>query len=621
MKNRRLNLKNRTFITTLAATVLFALSLCALPVHAQQDGQPVTVNVSKKKMAVNENLTVEISTSMPIDQDYFAGPAFKDFVILSGPNFMRSMVANYVNGQSRTEQKTSITYLVQPKKEGTLYIEPAMISVKGKKYQTQRIAIEVGKAIEGQQTAQRMSNPAASARENIHLVAEVSDRNPYVGEPFTVTYKLYYRMNIGRLSVNQVPKFDTFWTQVYTEADIPENKMENQGYYRDELYRVITYHKVLLIPQKEGRQTIQPLSLSMLAEVGTGQYDYWGDEITRTAPYSISSAPIEINVHALPLKDRPENFSGGVGQFTMKTSLSKSEVNTGESATLTIDVRGTGNISQIRMPEPTFPAEIERYDPKLQTSTSLAAAGLSGSLNEQFVLIPRVKGEYEIPEIEFSYFDPDAGKYVTLHAEETILKVSGEDIANQPATQRPGPKAAEKANVNYLNTDIGFIRLNTDLKPASYQPFYDRFWYTLLFILPLALIPLLLLKRLYEASVDRNFPQAKAKKAAHAARVRLSKAKKALDRKDYQAFYYETEKALYSFISDKLKLSRKDASIDRIHKEVIAHGAEDSVAQELIDALEACNQARYAGFAPSQAETDYQIAAKAIVNVNKSIKG
>lgn len=601
--------------------MLLALSFCSHPTYAQGNEQLVTVNVSKKKMAVNENLTVEISTSLPMDQDYFTGPAFEDFVVLGGPNFMRSMVANYVNGQGRTEQKTSIAYLVQPKKEGTLYIEPAMIISKGKKYHTQRIAIEVGKAIEGQQTAQRLSNPAASARENIHLVAEVSDRNPYVGEPLTVTYKLYYRMNIGRLSVNQIPKFDTFWTQVYTEADIPENKTENRGYYRDELYHVVTYYKVLLIPQKEGKHTIQPLSLSMLAEVGTGQYDYWGDEITRTAQYSVSSTPIEINVQPLPEKGRPENFSGGVGQFTMKTSLSKTEVNTGESATLTIDVRGTGNISQIRMPEPTFPAEIERYDPKLQTSTSLAASGLRGSLDEQFVLIPRVKGEYKIPEIVFSYFDPDAGKYITLHSDETTLKVSGDGIANQPQSQKRGPKAAEKTNVDYLNNDIGFIRIHTDLQPASYQPFYDRFWYMLLFVLPLALIPLLLLKRFYEASVDRNSPQAKAKKAVHAARARLSKAKKALDRKDYQAFYYETEKALYSFISDKLKLSRKDASIDRIHKEVIAHGAEDSVAQELIDALEACNQARYAGFDPSRAETDYQNATKAIVNVNKSIKG
>lgn len=620
MKNRRHILKNGTF-TTMAAIMLFAWSFCVHPAYAQEDGQPVTVNVSKKKMAVNENLTVEISTSLPLDQDHFAGPAFEDFVILSGPNFMRSMVASYVNGQGRTEQKTTITYLVQPKKEGMLHIEPAMVSSKGKKYQTQRTPIEVGKAIEGQQTAQRLSNPAASARENVHLVAEVSDRSPYVGEPFTVTYKLYFRMNIGRLSVNQIPKFDTFWTQVYTETDIPENKAENRGYYRDELYNVVTYYKVLLIPQKEGRQTIQPLSLSMLAEVGTGQYDYWGDEITRTAQYSVSSIPIEINVQPLPEKGRPENFSGGVGRFTMKASLSKPAVNTGESATLTIDVQGAGNISQIRMPEPSFPSEIERYDPKLQTSTSLAASGLRGSLNEQFVLIPRVKGEYKIPEIEFSYFDPDAGKYTTLHSDEIILKVSGEGISNQSVSQRPGPKAAEKTNVDYLNTDIGFIRLNTDLKPASYQPFYDRFWYMLLFVLPLALIPLLLLKRLYEASIDRNSPQAKAKKAAHAARIRLSKAKKALDRKDYQSFYYEAEKALYSFISDKLKLSRKDASIDRIHKEIIAHGAEDSVAQELIDALEACNQARYAGFAPSQAESDYQNAAKAIVNVNKSIKG
>ena len=203
----------------------------ALPAQGQDSQQPVTITVSKKKMAVNENLVVEISTSLPLDQDQFAGPAFEDFVVLGGPQFMRSMVSSYVNGKGRTEQKTTISYLVQPKREGTLYIEPAMVKSKGQKYQTERIAIEVGKAIEGQQSIRQMSNPSTSAQQNIHLVAEVSDTRPYVGEPITVTYKLYYRMNIGRLSVTQVPKFDTFWTQVYTEDDLPENKTDQRGYY------------------------------------------------------------------------------------------------------------------------------------------------------------------------------------------------------------------------------------------------------------------------------------------------------------------------------------------------------------------------------------------------------
>lgn len=595
----------------------------ALPAQGQDSQQPVTITVSKKKMAVNENLVVEISTSLPLDQDQFAGPAFEDFVVLGGPQFMRSMVSSYVNGKGRTEQKTTISYLVQPKREGTLYIEPAMVKSKGQKYQTERIAIEVGKAIEGQQSIRQMSNPSTSAQQNIHLVAEVSDTRPYVGEPITVTYKLYYRMNIGRLSVTQVPKFDTFWTQVYTEDDLPENKTDQRGYYKDELYHVITYHKVLLIPQKEGRQTIPSLSLSMLVEVGTGQYDYWGDEITRTAQHSVASQPIQIEVRPLPSEGRPDNFSGGVGQFSLKTDLSKSKVNTGESSTLNLEVRGTGNITQIRMPEPTFPSEIERYDPKLQTSTALGPNSLRGSLSEQFILIPRVKGQYTIPKIEFSYFNPDTGKYVTLSSNPMTLEVSGDDIANHSISQkaRQNPATSTKEDVDYLNTDIGFIRLSTDLQPASYRPFYQRFWFSLLLLLPLIAIPVALGKRIYDASVDRNSPQAKAKKAAQAARARLSRAKKALDRGDYPAFYYEMEKSLYSFIASKLKLARKDASIDRIRQEVLARGADPATADELIGALEACNQARYAGFNPAQSETDYQNATRAIVNINKCIKG
>ena len=128
---------------------------------------------------------------------------------------MRSMVGNYVNGKGKMEQKTTISYLVQPTKEGTLYIEPAMIKSKGRKYQSQKIAIEVGKAIEGQGGASlAQSNPMAAAKENIHLVSEVSNRNPYIGEPITIAYKIYFRMNIGKAMVSQMPKFNSFWTHI-----------------------------------------------------------------------------------------------------------------------------------------------------------------------------------------------------------------------------------------------------------------------------------------------------------------------------------------------------------------------------------------------------------------------
>lgn len=610
----------RYFLAAAAAFLLWVSAVfCPLAVTAQQADDIIKVNVSKKKMAVNENLSVEISTSETIEE--YAGPAFENFIILSGPNTMRSMVGNYVNGKGKMEQKTTISYLVQPTKEGTLYIEPAMIKAKGRKYQSQRIAIEVGKAIEGQGgTILAQSNPMAAAKENIHLVSEISNRNPYIGEPITISYKIYFRMNIGKAMVSQMPKFDSFWTQVYTENDIPENKTDNREYYKDELYNVVTYYKVLLIPQKTGKFTINPLSINMLAEVGTGQYDYWGDEITRTAQLTVSSPAETITVRPLPQQGRPADFSGAVGQFTMNASLSKPEVNTGESSTLSIDIKGTGNISQIKLPEPEMPSEIERYDPNVQSSSSLTPTTLKGYQSEQFILIPRVKGTYGIPKIEFSYFDPGTGKYVTLSSPDMTLKVTGEGAIQTPG-QPASRTAAEKTDVDYLNTDIGFIRLTTNLEPSGKKAFYEKGWFAFLLVLPVLLIPAALGRRIYVSSVDRNSPLAKAKRAAAIARKRLSKAKKALDKGDYQSFYSEMETALYSFILDKLKINRTEASIERIREKLLSMGARSEAADELITVLENSNMARYAGVEPAQAENDYKAAAKAIEDVNKSIKG
>ncbi len=625
---KRKNIRRSTFIArplylpvaTVALLLWISAAFCPLSATAQQADDIIKVNVSKKKMAVNENLTVEISTSETIEE--FAGPAFENFILLSGPNTMRSMVGNYVNGKGKMEQKTTISYLVQPTKEGTLYIEPAMIKSKGRKYQSQKIAIEVGKAIEGQGGASlAQSNPMAAAKENIHLVSEVSNRNPYIGEPITIAYKIYFRMNIGKAMVSQMPKFNSFWTQVYTENDMPENTSDNREYYKDELYNVVTYYKVLLIPQKEGKFTINPLSINMLAEVGTGQYDYWGDEITRTTQLTVSSPAETITVRPLPRQGRPADFSGAVGQFTMNASLSKPEVNTGESSTLSIDIKGTGNISQIKLPEPEMPSEIERYDPNVQSSSSLTPTTLKGYQSEQFILIPRVKGTYAIPKIEFSYFDPGTGKYVTLSSAEMTLKATGEGAIQTPGQPSAPTAVTEKTDVNYLSNDIGFIRLTSKLEPSGKKAFYEKGWFSFLLILPIILTPAVLARRIYISSADRNSPLAKAKRAAAIARKRLGRAKKALDKGDYQSFYREMETALYSFILDKLKINRADASIERIREKLLSLGAQDETADGLINALESSNMARYAGVDPAKAENDYKAAAKAIENVNKSIKG
>lgn len=216
---------------------------------------------------------------------------------------MRSMEARYVNGKGKMEQKTTISYMVQPRKEGKLLIEPAMIRSKGKKYQTDPIEIEVGKAIEGQEVLGQAGNPSASAKENIHLVAEVSDRHPYIGEAITVTYKLFYRMNIGRVG-HPAPQ-----VRLLLDASLYRSRPagKQNGTARLLPGRTLQRHHVLQSPAHpaKGRPPERQPARALHARGSRNrQYDYWGDEITRTAQFALPARPGNKRP-PLPQKARP----------------------------------------------------------------------------------------------------------------------------------------------------------------------------------------------------------------------------------------------------------------------------------------------------------------------------
>lgn len=583
---------------------------------------PVSVSVTKKNMAVNENIALEITANDEIDS--YSPPALSDFNILSGPFTSNSMSSVYVNGKGKTVKKTTISYILQPKKQGNLHIESATLKVGGKVYNTEQIAITVGPAVEGQ-AEQRQNGDLVNAtssvpKNNVHLVATVSNASPYIGEPITVTYKLYYRMNLGQISASGMPKFDSFWTQAYTDKDLHAQN-DQRDYYKNELYNVATFYKVLLIPQKAGNHTIDPISISTVAEIGTGQLNYWGEEITRVSKIDISCNRLSINVRPLPEKGKPASFEGAVGHYQMTTSLSPEKVQTGASSTLAVTVSGTGNISLIHLPKLSFPQEIESYDPQTSNDSHLTASSLQGTAKVSYILIPRLKGTYKIPETVFSYFDPREGKYITLSSGEKELTASGDAPASSGMAQPSTPSNTEKTKVDYLNNDISYIQLSNNLVPKNDTPWHERSVFYILFLLPLCIIPCLLAKKIWDNTVDRNSPESRARRAAKVALSRMSKAKKALDNGQYEDFYCETENAIYSFIQDKLKIKRADASIENIGGRLIARGADAEIASQLTDTLEKCNMARYAGFSSTTAADDYQNALHAIENVNKSIKG
>ena len=143
-----------THISRASRTLLWILlsyvAVGSITLYAQ-DESIVSAIVSKKKMAVNENISLEITVKD--DMDKFTPPVLSDFNVLSGPNQFTSMSYNNINGRSRMERKTTISYILQPLREGQAVIGPATVIVKGKEHSTAGITIDVGPAIQGQNTA------------------------------------------------------------------------------------------------------------------------------------------------------------------------------------------------------------------------------------------------------------------------------------------------------------------------------------------------------------------------------------------------------------------------------------------------------------------------------------
>ena len=137
----------------------------------------------------------------------------------------------------------------------------------------------------------------------------------------------------------------------------------------------------------------------------------------------IKSQPINIEVKTLPNNNKPQSFKGAVGQFTFTSKTDKTDLKSNDAFTVTYTVSGKGNIELLELPKPNFPPDFEVYEPKITTNTKNNSYGISGSKKAEYVVIPRVSGDFDLEPTEFSYFDPAKNRYVTLYSDNTRLQI------------------------------------------------------------------------------------------------------------------------------------------------------------------------------------------------------
>ena len=262
------------------------------------------VTVSKKQLGLNERLRVDFKIDKPGDN--FRPPKFSSFRVISGP--MQSVSNVFVNG--KRSYSMTYTYFLTPLQQGVYDIEQAQIEYEGNTFKTTPVTINVTEAVA---IPRDPNDPKNIVDEKLHLVAEVSKRNPYINEPITIIYKLYFAQNVNPTDVDVVdmPKYNDFWSY---SVDIP-NRDVATSIYKGERYNFVEWRKVVLYPQRAGKLEIKPLSLDVTVNVPTGKRDFFQRLIYTQVPKLVRQGTSSSMSSPYQARENPTILVGQLGIF------------------------------------------------------------------------------------------------------------------------------------------------------------------------------------------------------------------------------------------------------------------------------------------------------------------
>jgi len=554
-----------------------------------------------------------------------------DFDILMGPSQSSSSSTSIINGVRTSSRTLTFTCILRPKKEGTYKIPAATINVDGKQMTSEELTVKVlppdqrGSAAQ-QSGSQPSGRGAATSSQNgsisdddLFIVATVNKKKVYEQEAILLTYKIYTTVNLTNVS-GKMPDLKGFHTQ---EVEMPKGNREFQlEHYKGRNYRTIVWSQYVLFPQQSGQLEIPSITFEGTVAQRVQNYDPFEAFFNGGSSYVNVQKPIRtpkltIDVSPLPT-GKPTSYSGGVGDFTISSSISTTELKENEAVTLKLIISGTGNMKLIKTPEVNFPADFEVYDPKIDNKFTLKTGGQSGNKVIEYLAIPRFGGTYSIPPVEFSYFDVKSGTYKTLTTPEYTLNVakgSGSTSTSAPVGY------VSKEELRLLGQDIRYI----NLKEASYHPrgyfFFGTLSYWMWYIVPFVTFAVLMIIYRKQAIENANIAKTRTKKAGKVATRRLKKAKKMMTEKDKAGFYDETLKAIWGYLSDKLNMPLSELSKDNITTELTACQVPSSLIEECERLLSECEFARYAPtLSGSSMETIYEKVAALMNKLENTIK-
>ena len=435
----------------------------------------------QKKIGKNDYLQVQFKVENASHVETIIPPSFKNFSIASGPNQENGMTS--ING--KVDQYVSVSYYLKPNSPGHYTIGSAVAKADGKEFHSKPLDVEVTNSATQSSSANSPANSLSAfgnplapfgnmnfdfptepathrfddyilkdgenvndkVAKNLFIKLDVSKTSCFVGEPITASYKLYTRLR-SESTVTNAPSFNGFSV---SEIELNNNNSATVEKYNGREYNVYTLRKVQLYPLQPGVIKLDPVvadnkvtfikSAYAGAQRGDMFYDMLQNFADATSPddaiiekhVTLQSKAVEINVKPLPQENKPTDFKGAVGNFTIQSSLQKNNITTDDAGNLKIVLEGSGNIQLINAPKVNWPEGVDGYDPKIADNINKSSVPMKGSKTFTFPFTVSSAGTFTIPPVSFSFFDPVSLAYKTLHTEPLVVTVAkGKGVPNNP---------------------------------------------------------------------------------------------------------------------------------------------------------------------------------------------
>ena len=550
----------------------------------------------------------------------FQIPAIKGFDVLMGPSSSKQSSTQIINGNVTSSSIVVFTYILMATNVGEYTIPGASIVAEGNQMVSNSVKIKVlpqDQAGSGGQNGGRSSTTSIS-NQDLFIKAIVSKTTVFEQEAFVLTYKIYTRETNLHLENAKLPDFKGFHSQ---EIEMTGDSRWTQEHENGRNYFTTVYRQFVLFPQQSGKLFIDPAQFQMIIRKPVQSDDpfdafFNGGSNVVDIRKTIATPKIAVNVNPLP-EGKPAGFSGGVGEFTISSSINSKEVKTNDAITVKLVISGTGNLKLISEPKIKFPDDFEVYDPKVDNQVRLTREGLTGSKIIEYLAIPRHAGGYKIPGVTFSYFDIRSKSYKTLKTEEYVVNVEkGAGNADQVIAN-----FTNKEDLKVLGEDIRYIKQNEVTFHPKGSFMYGSMTYWLFYIIPAFAFIIFIIVYRKQASENANVAKMRTKKANKVATKRMKLAGKLLSENKKDAFYDEVLKTLWGYISDKLNIPVSRLSKDNIEEKLRNHGVNEELIKEFLNALNECEFARFAPGDENQAmDKVYSSSVEVISKMENSIK-